>query len=106
MEFPRCQQGSVGSCSHLDTVSESHTSAQWRRARVTATFMRRRSARNPTSPAGLERTCAAGTGLAASIKIFDWHFTHTAASQPGYIQPQCLDSASGPLHVTFYHTAK
>ena len=37
-------------------MSLSHTSAQWRRARVTATFMRRLSARKPTFCAGLLRT--------------------------------------------------
>ena len=34
----------------------SHATATWQRARVTATLRRRRSARNPTRPAGLERT--------------------------------------------------
>lgn len=42
------------------TVSLSATSAQCRRARVTATFMRRLSARKPTCCAALLRTCRGG----------------------------------------------
>lgn len=51
-------RGACGSvaCRALTTVSVSHTRLQCRLARVTATFMRRLSARNPTSPWVLDRT--------------------------------------------------
>ena len=85
------------------TVVESQTRERWRRARVTATFRRRDSDRNPTSPDELdlwgeadgrqERERSDKTGIiypAACVR----------AGIDEQTDPLCLQSVTNPTSVT------